>query len=223
MLQDQAVVPLLRERLDLETDPGLQLAYASTLGKLRAVEAAPKIFALLHTSEKRGARVELALALARIPGNENFFIRLARQVRVDPSTPLSQAVVAIRKKHAKHALRNAALPAGWNDCSVAFSRWGFPACRWETPGVGAQYACGGTQARREPGASRMRQLPGRIWGGLPGICPAGAARLVFYPVMHFREVMIRSGGSQNRKQQIPSSIDSMEAKCVLTTLKTSSS
>lgn len=125
MLQAQESAPILCERLDQETDPGLQLAYASTLGKLRAVEAAPKIFALLHVCEKRGARLELALALARLLGNDHFFIQLARQVRVDASTPLSQAVTAIRKKQDKRILEGAASPAEWNECSVAFSGGNF--------------------------------------------------------------------------------------------------
>jgi HEAT repeat protein len=126
MLQDQESASILAERLKQESDPGLQLAYASTLGKLRAVESASQIIALLQARENPGARLELALALARMIGDEHFFIRLARQVRVEASTPLSQAVSTAYKKLGKHSLQDSVDPALWNECAVAFSRSDFP-------------------------------------------------------------------------------------------------
>jgi MFS family permease len=126
MLQDHESASILYERLKQESDPGLQLAYASTLGKLRVVEATPLIFTMLHGCENPGARLELALALARMIGDEHFFIRLARQVRVEASTPLSQAVSTAHKRLGKHSLFASVDPGLWLGCSVSFSHGDYP-------------------------------------------------------------------------------------------------
>lgn len=42
--------------------------------------------------------MELALAIARIVGEENRFIRLFRQVRADAGSAMSQAVIRLRNK-----------------------------------------------------------------------------------------------------------------------------
>ncbi|RIK36582.1 MAG: hypothetical protein DCC57_22350 [Chloroflexi bacterium] len=97
------MIPELLARLDVETDKGLQMAYASALGNLRAEEAVGPLLALLAVTENRGARLELALSLARIVGEEHPFIQLLRQVRADPGTALSQAVAAMRKRQERGA------------------------------------------------------------------------------------------------------------------------
>lgn len=102
-LHDQAIIPDMLDRLGLEEDKGLQMAYASALGNLHAQEAAVPLLALLAGTENRGARLELALSLARIVGDEHTFIQLLRQVRVDPGTAMSQAVGTIRKRLDKDA------------------------------------------------------------------------------------------------------------------------
>ena len=97
-LGDVETIPLLLERLKVEEDKGLQMAYASALGQLKAAEASTDLLRVLKATRNRGARMELALALARLAGEENRFIRLLRQVRADPGTATSQMVLSLVKK-----------------------------------------------------------------------------------------------------------------------------
>jgi len=90
-------VPELLERLNAETDKGLQMAYASALGNLGAKEATSKLLQLLEAMNNPGAAMELALSLARIAGSEHSFITLARGVRTDDGTTMSQAITAFRR------------------------------------------------------------------------------------------------------------------------------
>jgi HEAT repeat protein len=82
----------LLERLQSETDTGLQMAYATALGNLGMQAAVPHLLALLGRADESGVRMELALALARIVGNERRFIQLLRQTRSEPGTALARAV-----------------------------------------------------------------------------------------------------------------------------------
>jgi HEAT repeat protein/Na+/melibiose symporter-like transporter len=97
-LGDEAVIPLLLARLEAETDHGLRIAYASALGQLQATEAAGPLLRLLAVEEEEIVRLELALALARLVGEEHYFVQLARQIKGDAGTVLSQAVTAVGKK-----------------------------------------------------------------------------------------------------------------------------
>jgi HEAT repeat protein len=97
-LGDTAVVSLLIERLNNEKDYGLCLAYASALGQLQASEAITTLFPLLHQSEDEASRLEIALALARIVGNEHGFIQLMRQIRAERGTATAQALTAMQKR-----------------------------------------------------------------------------------------------------------------------------
>jgi predicted MFS family arabinose efflux permease len=73
---DRQVIPIFMERLKAEPDKGLQMAYASTLGKLQTKEAAPLLLDVLEDTRNHGARLELVLALVRIVGDEGSYIRL---------------------------------------------------------------------------------------------------------------------------------------------------
>ncbi|MCB0222536.1 MAG: MFS transporter [Anaerolineae bacterium] len=97
-LGDAETAPLLLERLQNEPDIGLQMAYASALGNLRAKEATSPILHLLHDIQNEGARRELALALARLVGDEGHFIHLYREARADFGTATAQAVSAFKRK-----------------------------------------------------------------------------------------------------------------------------
>jgi hypothetical protein len=97
-LEDVEVAPVLLERLAGETDDGLKLAYASALGQLRSEEAVGELLALLRTCQSSDAQMEVALALARIVGDEHGFIQLLRQVRGEAGTAASQNVTALKKK-----------------------------------------------------------------------------------------------------------------------------
>lgn len=97
-LGDRRSGKILLQHLERETDEGLQLAYASALGGLRVSKAAFKLLDLLYASQDEEARLELALALARIVGDERFFIQLWRSTRGEAGTALAQTVEALKKK-----------------------------------------------------------------------------------------------------------------------------
>ena len=79
----------------------MRIAYASALGQLGVVESAPTIAALLREEDDETQRYELALALARLLGDEKYFVHLLRQTRTETGTALSQAVTALKKKMEK--------------------------------------------------------------------------------------------------------------------------
>ena len=97
-LNCQDAAPILLERLRTEDNIGLLMAFASALGNLAVSEATNDILGLLYRTENPGARLELALSLARIVGNEHIFINLARASREDPGTALAQALIGLRTR-----------------------------------------------------------------------------------------------------------------------------
>ncbi|MEJ2211211.1 MAG: MFS transporter [Anaerolineae bacterium] len=100
-LGDRTVLPILLARLEGEEDPGLQLAYAAALGQMGAGEAAAPLLDLLRGARRDDARRELALALARLTGDEHDFIQLQRRAASEPGTALSQAVTALKGRLAR--------------------------------------------------------------------------------------------------------------------------
>ncbi len=118
-LGDNESALVLLERLKAESDRGLRIAYSSALGNLRVYEAVPTLFDILAQTENEGARLELALALARMIGHEHHFIRLVRQMRHDQSTALSQMMTAIQR-HLKS--EDDVLNQVMSDCAEAFAR-----------------------------------------------------------------------------------------------------
>jgi HEAT repeat protein len=94
---DKSIGPMLLERLRTETDKGLCIAYSSALGNLGVEEAVPTLFEVLQKIENEGARLEVALSLARIVGHEQQFIRLLRQMRNDRGTAVSQALTLVKR------------------------------------------------------------------------------------------------------------------------------
>jgi hypothetical protein len=85
-------------RLQTETDKGLQMAYAAALGNLQATEALETLHKLLLQTVNEGARLELALSLARIVGQENLFVNLLRQMRNDPGTTTAEVLLQVRRE-----------------------------------------------------------------------------------------------------------------------------
>jgi hypothetical protein len=96
-LHDRTMIPELRKRLRVEQDKGLLMAYASALGNMGAEEAIGDLLALLDRMENPGARLELALSLARIVGQEHVFVGLLRQMREDQDTTIAQALGNFRR------------------------------------------------------------------------------------------------------------------------------
>lgn len=96
-LEDRASAEMLLNRLETEQDHGLQVAYAAALGRMKHTPAAPRLLALLATEVDPEARQELALALARLNGDENLFVQTWRAARSDPGTTYSRPLVALRR------------------------------------------------------------------------------------------------------------------------------
>lgn len=117
-LGDTAVIPLLLQRLTSEPDYGLRVAYASALGHLRCQEAIKPVLQLLHGSQDQASQWEVALALARIVGDERHFIQLLRQTRAELGTAVSQSLTAFSKK--ANGL-NGELKAVLGKCAEAFA------------------------------------------------------------------------------------------------------
>lgn len=116
-LGDKSVSALLHERLQTESDPGLQMAYASALGNLQASEAISTVFDLIPSFENQGARLELALSLARMTGSEHQFVRLLRQARDDSGTAIAQELI-----HLSHEAPLSSLdPAQMQACIDSFA------------------------------------------------------------------------------------------------------
>jgi hypothetical protein len=122
-LEDGEIAPVLLERLASEPDEGLKLAYASALGQLRVEEAVGELLALLRASSSPDAQMEVALALARIVGDEHNFIQLLRQARTEPGTTASQSVTALRKKIGEYQVESEAdLLATLDSCAEALAQ-----------------------------------------------------------------------------------------------------
>lgn len=101
-LEDETVLESLRERFHEKidgqwADPGLRMAYASALGKMQDEASVAEMLNFLEITDDPAIRLELALALARIIGDEPHFIQLQRQIRADRETALSQSVAALHK------------------------------------------------------------------------------------------------------------------------------
>lgn len=121
-LGDTEIKPLLVDRLHSETDKGLQMAYASTLGNLRATEATLELLSLLCATTNDGARRELALAVARLVGDEGAFIQLMREARTDLGTPTSQALSAFKKRISKELQRDNGLVSTIEVCANSLAK-----------------------------------------------------------------------------------------------------
>jgi HEAT repeat protein len=95
-LGDKTVLPDLVERLAVEEDEGLQMAFGAALGQLGAAEATERLLALLRQSESKDARTEFALAVARLVGDEHRYVQLQRRTASEPGTALSQAISTLK-------------------------------------------------------------------------------------------------------------------------------
>jgi HEAT repeat protein/Na+/melibiose symporter-like transporter len=121
-LGNTEVVPLLIKRLANETDKGLQMAYASALGNLQAKEATAQLLSLLYQTENEGARLELALTLARIIGDEHHFIQLLRSVRADTGTAVAQEINGLKRKFVREHMDMERVGPLCDECADHFAR-----------------------------------------------------------------------------------------------------
>ena len=122
ILGDTEVVPLFVERLKLEADAGLQVAYASALGNLGATQAVERLLTLLWHCQDPGSRRELALALARIVGDGHHFVELSRRTQANTHAVISGAVTGLQEPLAEVEIEGCDLAALLDDCSDALAR-----------------------------------------------------------------------------------------------------
>lgn len=121
-LKDEQSAPILLERLQDETDKGLQMAYAAALGNLGAKAAAPRILEILYATANPGARLELALALARLVGDEHTFIQLVRSARSDLGTTAARTLATYKRKAERSGAADAETGALLAAAADAFAR-----------------------------------------------------------------------------------------------------
>jgi MFS family permease len=142
VLGDQQSVPSFLESMARETDVGMQLAYSAVLGRMQVTVATGRLLELLASSPSRSSRREMALAVARLVGDENNFVSLLRQCDQEAGTPMAQAVLALRKR----------LDKGEGDTSLASS---------------ALDLCAQTLARQElaQGIGQLAEAIGLLPGG----------------------------------------------------------
>jgi MFS family permease len=119
-LKDLEVASELLERLRSESDKGMQMAYASALGNLQYRPALMMILALLDTTQNEGARMELALAAARIADDERPFIGLLRGLRNDMGTTAAQAIEPIKRRLSASVSKDTLVLI--DRCSMSFAR-----------------------------------------------------------------------------------------------------
>ena len=124
ILGDTDVIPLLLSRLECETEHGLRMAYLAALGQLRTAEATGTLLDLLRATEDKDSQIELALALARIVGDEHHFIQLLRQVSSNSSSGISQAVAALETGLGNLARDTADLTVAMEACAEALTTEG---------------------------------------------------------------------------------------------------
>lgn len=119
-LGDTESIPLFLDRLRSEPNTTLRVAYASALGKLRASQAAPELFALLRQAESDVLRGEIGLALARIAGDERYYMQHWRSLRSNRATATAQALLALHKLVRPSGPEETG--ARLNECANCFAR-----------------------------------------------------------------------------------------------------
>ena len=96
-LGDTDSVPALTDKLRSEHNRRLQAGYASSLGRLGAVELLPDLFELLCQAEGITERGEFGLAIARLIGDEHFFLKHWKPFRENFNTASAQAMMTLEK------------------------------------------------------------------------------------------------------------------------------
>ena len=96
-LDDAESVPYFLSKLRQEPNARLRLAYVSALGKLRVKESIEPLFGLLHGTQSETSRGEIGLAIARIIGDEKYYLQHWRSLHGDFNTSTAQALLAFQK------------------------------------------------------------------------------------------------------------------------------
>lgn len=120
MLGDVDSVPLILDKFRQESHNGLRVTYASALGILRVDQATEEIFTLLRQTESETLRGEIGLALARIAGDERYYMQGWRSLQANPSTATAQALLALQKQARQSGCAACLELAG--QCAESFAR-----------------------------------------------------------------------------------------------------
>jgi hypothetical protein len=75
-----------------DVDLGVKVACASSLSKLRVVDAAPDLLHILYIDSYLQSRREMGMCLARLLESEAKYIELSRSLDDDPGTALAREV-----------------------------------------------------------------------------------------------------------------------------------
>ncbi|MCO6450235.1 MAG: MFS transporter [Caldilineales bacterium] len=97
-LNDEASIPDIQAQMRAQQAPHLRAAYATALGKLRAVESVPELFQMLCEADVETQRGEIGLAIARIVGDEKYYLQQWRALHRDYHTATAQALIALRRQ-----------------------------------------------------------------------------------------------------------------------------
>ena len=92
-MNDQESRERFVQEFDQEEDTGLQLAYASALSKLSALESLPRMLEVLAEKNDMTLRNQFTMALAILLGDDNTVIELLRKYPDDPGTTISQGIL----------------------------------------------------------------------------------------------------------------------------------
>lgn len=97
LLGDTESIPYFLDKLADEPNNRLRLAYVSALGHLHAKEALDQLFELMKTSRSEVSRGEIGLAIARICGDEKYYLQHWRSMRADLPTATATAILDFEK------------------------------------------------------------------------------------------------------------------------------
>jgi MFS family permease len=122
VLGDRESIPGLLQGLEEETDLGLELAYSAALGRLQVTEATGRLLQLLDASPNHNTRQEMALDIARLVGDEGYFVQLWRQFREEPGTAAAQVLMNLKKRAAAFGPDHTDLVAALDRAAGALAR-----------------------------------------------------------------------------------------------------
>jgi MFS family permease len=103
-LGDKISIPVFIDHFRKERDPGLRIAYAQSLGKLRYPKILDEMFDYFASLEDPVIRSEMGLALARIVGNESDYISIWRQLKNDFETAAAKQILSLKSDTANSPL-----------------------------------------------------------------------------------------------------------------------
>jgi hypothetical protein len=120
VLGDSESIPHFLDKLNHEPNPVLKIAYISALGHLQANQAIDQIFTVLRQAGNKTHRAEIGLALARIAGDEKYYMQHWHSLRANPATNTAQALLALQKQAT--SAKQDALAVQLEPCATQFAQ-----------------------------------------------------------------------------------------------------